>query len=195
MHNVHNVKVSGVTFQFSCLSWYCRLLLSCVSCHSHCISCVFSLLESAHSVPEKIRKMDTRLCAQSLTADSHSSLPLAEHGLFVAVGVLILMIQYYFYTLLLAFPLLNFLQRLVTACSIKLPIYLSLTFVSYFIISCFVSSSLAYLQFQKSLSCSHELKEFSIIFLFLINERFCTGLCRSHLCTALLFCHYHSNKE
>lgn len=120
----------------------------------------------------------------SVCSVTHCRLPAPRHwlsmGFFVPVEVLILMTRCCFYTLLLLLLLSQLFTALVTACSSKLPIYLSLTFVSY-------PSSLGCLQFQESLSCSHELREFSTIFLFLADERFCTGLCRSHV-FAWLFC-------
>lgn len=83
---------------------------------------------------------------------------------------------------------LSILQNLKSAYSIKLSVYLFSTCVS-------CPSSLVCLQLQGQFALLNKLKEFVAIFPSLLEESFCTVLSRSRLCTALLFCHYHGNKE
>lgn len=134
------------------------------------------------------------LCAQSLTADSPSSLPLAERGLFVAVDVLILMIQYCFYTLLWAFPpqllLLSQLCTVFGNCLFyqapNLPIF-NFCFLSF--LSCLSSVPEEFVLLSWTKGIQHHLP--------LLNkwEVLHWSLQITCLCTALLFCHYHGNNE
>lgn len=105
--------------------------------------------------------------------------------LFVALDVLILMIQYCFYTLLLVFPPLLLLLSQILAAFCNCLFYQAsnlhiLNFHFLFFLSCLSS-------IPEEFVLVSELKEFSTIFLFLMNERFCTGLSRSHVFAQLFF--------
>lgn len=159
-----------------------------IYCHSHHISWVFRFLRPAHLVPVKIRKMCILLYAQSLTADSPSYLPVTERGVFVAAEMLILIIWSCLYSLpssvLLLLPLLSQLFTEFDAPNLSIFNFCFLSFLS-----CLstIPGEFVLLSWAKGTHCH--------LPLLTRGEFLHWSLQITCLCTALLFCHCHGNKE